>query len=301
MSEELEDFRSDLKASQGASDAIKLPTERTFVSKTNKELVKPGFRYYDPTAKENAWRYDPLKGILIGSAMRVSSFDSGYGKGVRSNLYFSHKNNISLYWSGDNKSFYRGDWEGAKKATQNPKQVMCLFLLTSGGLIEIQTNLSIAIDQLKRIKDKSFEYLITLTPTVYSKESNISKATKDILGPLCFTNPPTFADISLGDPLTNEIAAKYEAKKHARQFVKFKEYRNGLAPEPQSTEIIEEGVIEPEMSMHSQEREIVEKHPFDDEPTIATAPVESAKDRALRKQAEKDVSEENIDFSDLPF
>ncbi len=212
--------------------------------------------------------------------MRISFYDDGYKKSVRSPLFFSHKNVISLYLGGNSTPIYKGDYEGLKELYTRPKHVMCLFLLTKDGLVEVQTNISIAIDLLKKVQSQTLDYQIVLTPTVYDKDAPVSKPTMELLGPLAFKNPPTYAMITLGDPATDEVLKTLQAGKYAKLFNAYKEFRNGQTPE-----IIDQ----------VKEVEII------DGPTIATAPKESARERVLRQERDKNLIEEPDLSDDLPF
>ena len=86
-----------------------------------------------------------------------------------------------------------------------------LFLLTKSGLIAISTNLSIAIDQHPKIKDELNTHQIVLTPKILSPEdTSISKKCREFLGKVIKENPPKYANMTVGNEITDEMAKELD-------------------------------------------------------------------------------------------
>jgi hypothetical protein len=206
---------------------------------------KPAFRFWDKDAEESKFIVQPLIGVLIGQAFRCMVFDDTYGKhggSYTSALYLSNSN-ITMY-SPDGKSRYTGSkemiekWligEGVKDSIRVKK---CLLFATKSGLIEVQTNTIIAIDQVKVIKPEDLiNNKVILTPSMYNPEDPmISKVAKNYLGKFAGKNPPKYASITIGSPITAEDEVTLSIEEYADQFIKWKEWISKGNTIPEVTE-----------------------------------------------------------------
>lgn len=203
-------YKDSLKKSQNQSgERPRLDLTYIFETKGD-DGGTPCFRYWDKEACENKYIHNPINGIFIGSAMKLSIFDDSDSKGMsyNSDYYFSN-NKIALFnpFSKDRRPVVSGTKEDIEKfaadLTGNIKKCKTIFLYTKQGLVEISTNLTIAIDQLSVDTNTFLDNEIILTPALYDPEDEtISAGAKKWLGKFAPKNPPKYANITIGDHIT---------------------------------------------------------------------------------------------------
>lgn len=223
-------FKDKLKASQGGSgNFVKLPIAVSF------SLGEDGggvyFKSYDTEKQENVFLDKPITGMYIGGAMKLSAYDDNIGsKGgnVFSAHYFT-KENITLFKPGKTvEKVCVGNmdviekWIAENTTSRVAKKKWCFMILTKDGLIEVQTNMVIAIDQLKKNKEGISERYVTLTPTLYTPKTDISKSAHDYLGKFAKKNPPKFAYLTLGAFISEDDFNNWNAEAAINAFTKYK-------------------------------------------------------------------------------
>lgn len=227
---------------------------------------RPCFRYYDKEKEETIYEAATVKGILIGTAMRLSVFDPNYGGNggsYKSNFYAG--NNFLVLFSPRGEVAVKGDMEEieayiAKEIGATPRKKQILFVLNSTGLTAVETNLSIAIDQLRGQDDEIWiDRAINLIPTMYSPDDpNISKKAHGYLGKLAAKNKPCYANIVHGEPLTDKIWEDVGADKHLDNYLKWREQETSRKPMPDQANT-------PPDEAYTEEAEIVKQAPEDEE------------------------------------
>lgn len=199
----------------GQSDYPKLDITRRYDLRSEDGLMQ--FRYYDTEKEENVFSRKPIQGVLLGSANILSAFDDDLGaKGGTyfSSPYFSNTDKIVILGrdKGASKISFRGSvedaegWLAANTTSGRASKKKILFILTLGGVVSIETNMTIAIDQMNQMKDSFLDYLVKVTPHTYDPENpGISKRAQDFLGKFAKKNPPKFAKIELSTAINDEI------------------------------------------------------------------------------------------------
>ncbi len=232
-------IKGKLKSSQGSqSDYVKLPIVQIYKLKEHEN--EPVFSVYDKEETKDVFSKEPITGIYIGSAMKMSSFDDNIGKngGQFFSSYYFNKERIVLFKPGKTlEKVITGTmeeveaWIASNTTSGKPNKKRCFFVLTAEGLVEIQTNLSISIDQEKKNKEALSEKYIILTPATYSKtDKNVGIKTHEILGKLAVKNPPNYANITVGELISEEDFEKWGADEVIEAFAKWKE-QNTKTPE----------------------------------------------------------------------
>lgn len=230
--------RDYLKQSQGSSyERIELPIAgRLDVREHEGNIV---FRTIKKTEDgiEEIFIDTPIEGVLIGKAMKLEAFSRGLGSkgGSYVSSYYFTNELVVLFRPGQGgyKKFYAGDMKGAEAALVTDeiapakaiKKKQVFFVQRKEGLIEIMFNLSLAIDGLRNKKDEFINNQIILTPALYDPDDpDISKKCKETyLGPLAATNPPKYAKVSIGSPITDQMEKEWELKDLVKLFVKWRE------------------------------------------------------------------------------
>jgi hypothetical protein len=172
------------------------------------------FMWYDSEAKTEE-EVKSISGALIGKCYVLEQYDNSLKKTWRSNYVFDN-NNVMIFSPIDGKKAFDKPisykdakaWLTAKVGGAKSKYVYWVYDLDSCVLYAVYSNISIAIDQSNRYKKEIGNgNRITLNPEEYSQNTQISTATKEMLGKVALKNKPNFANISFSnDPITDEEA-----------------------------------------------------------------------------------------------
>lgn len=228
--------KAELQESQGQASAFpKLNIAyKIDLKESNGQAV---FSTFNKDTKENNIVDSPIQGIFIGAGMQMSSYSDNLGVrggNYMSDYYFSNKNIVLFAPASKGYEVVckgSSDYVEAyinRKSTSNPKKKQVLFILNESGLIAVITNLSIAIDQLTKNKEALGEKYIILSPQIFKESSQtISKKAKEYLGKFRTKNPPKYAEISVGEFITEKDWNDWNASEVIKQFKAFKEYKSG--------------------------------------------------------------------------
>lgn len=236
----IEEQRQALRNSQrgGAPTGPKLDLKCSFEVKLNGDT--PMWRWYDKEAGEEKFSMNPIIGVYISSAMRISAFDRNYGtKGGTwsSSIYFSNKDQIALFNPkggkvvvGDRAAIDTYFSTSPELSGVQPKSHKIIFFLLPKGLYSVSTNISLAIDQLKQVENELADKCIILTPTEYDPaDQTISKKCKEKhLGPLAAKNRPKYASISVGPEITAQMFEEMDIIGTLNMFEEWKEGRTKM-------------------------------------------------------------------------
>jgi len=210
-----------LKGSQnpsGLGDAPMFNIDKRLDIKVNPESGKVCFRFWDKNATTDngtgaeVFSSRVLQGVFVGDAMRMSGFDQGMMRSLESSVYFSNNDSIAIFepsHAGGGVKVFTGNSEECKmflkKRGIDASVHKILFVHTETGTKAIRTNMTIAIDQLKAMKKEFENNYIVLTPQEYDPSTpTVSKKGKEYLGPFAAKNRPKYAEISVGDEMTEE-------------------------------------------------------------------------------------------------
>lgn len=265
-------FKDRLKESQGQGSSFpRLPVVHTV------ELKEAGtdieFQVYDKDQKANVKYADVISGILIGTAMQVSSYSDNLGRNggqYKSDFYVNNKN-VVLF--GPTAKGYevmcKGTMDEVEKyindnSTGSAKKRQAIFVLTPAGLLAVVTNLSIAIDQIGKYREELTEKQIVLTPTLFNeKDESISKKAKEYLGKFRQKNPPKYAAISIGQPITEELWEALKADYVIEQFTAWKKYKEAGGQQVQ--EALNEPAQDHNYTTAQSQAASMTQEPFDDD------------------------------------
>ena len=195
-----------LKETQGV-------TERHNFKPTRLKVKDGKFIFYDKEKKVNKEITKPVKkAIYLGEVNQLSSFSPKLGQkgGSYTSSYYLKNDKISLYYNGNlmitgNKEEIAGYLN--KVGSDKPSVKKIIFVATENSLLAIETNMSLAIDQLNKNRDSLGKNFIDLTPAVYSsQDQSISSKTHSVLGALASKNPPSFVRIDVKEPLDESIS-----------------------------------------------------------------------------------------------
>ena len=183
------------------SSIPKLDIKSHYDVKMHPDMGEVMFSFWDSEAKERNFQPKPIEGLLIGNAFQSSSFDSRNQAMYQTDHYLS-KNKVTLYGPNvvkngtkDQHNQYLLD----NKLPQLGKSKVCLYILTTDGLICVKTSAVIGMDQLRQdFKSKT----IKLEPKLYdAKDKSISKKTHETFGPVAMQNKPRYASLTTGSSL----------------------------------------------------------------------------------------------------
>lgn len=235
-------YKDRLKQSQRGNfnEAPKLTIVYNFDVKENPKNNKVCFSFWDKSEDEEVktqkFSSRDITGIFLGAALKMTAFSSELGKNggtYFTSIYFKNSDIITLFAPGaDGKSIkkFSGNIEAVKSFLVNsrcqPKVHRCLYLLTNLGLVKVETNVTIAIDQMNRVEKELSDRLMVLTPMLYDPDGKtISKRGKDYLSKLAVKNPPKYAEISLGSEITDQQAEEWGLEAAIDEFMAWKEFK----------------------------------------------------------------------------
>jgi len=230
-------YKEKLKAAQTTgTDYPKI--EPAFFLKMKEIEGKAVFAYWDKTAEKDIIIAKPITGMLIGTAMNMEAYSDDLGRhggSYKSTYYFNKSHQLGIL-APKKEGFgivFKGTaaeaevWLNKESGTQPHKKAIFFVLTVKGELIAVQTNLSIAIDQLSVFKGKEtlFDNLITLTPKIFSQDNKaISGKCKTILGKFASKNPPKYAEISVAGEITEEWIAEINGEAVIDNYAEWKKY-----------------------------------------------------------------------------
>ena len=233
---EREEYRKRARQAQGGGASLKLPILIHFEAKADK-AGKPGFKWLDKNVEDPQKRVKSMKsavnGYLLGTANMLTYFCTELNRSYRSAFYWSNKY-ITLYKPSARGSelVVKGNKEEveawlAQNATGNIKVHKVLFVLTESGIVTMETNMTLFIDQVKSFdRDTFLDYMIVLSPKKYSPDDqSITNDAKGILGPFAETNPPTYANMGRGEEITDELFKAREIAPNIDAFNAWKDER----------------------------------------------------------------------------
>lgn len=252
-----------LKRSQGGNERPQLEVLNRISCKLGADIKKPEplpegytepdpakvyFTFYDKEEKCDKF-YTKIQGLLIGNAMRMTAYSNQLNASYESDYYVTNKN-ILLFSPSKSKTkrFISGSREEIEHFLSNetnaqPKKRKILFVLTSKGLLAIETNMVIGIEQLNNFKTTFQQHYIVLEPKLYDKnDKTISKNAHELLGKLAPKNPPRYANIIKGDEIVDDKVAEWDVLKYVEMFETWKAYKMKTA----NLEMKEEVKDEPE-------------------------------------------------------
>jgi len=249
-------YQDRLKNSQRGgnfSDAPKLTI--SYSMDVREHTQKPGtiaFSFWDKGEEEGAEKVQkfvskPITGVYMGSAFVIKAFSDDIGtKGgtYYTSYYFKNTDIVTLMKPGrDGRSekCFSGNIEGVKSFLVNsrcqPKVIRCLYVLTNAGLVKIETNTTIAIDQMNKIEKELATNKLVLTPCLYDPETKtISKRGKEFLSKLAAKNPPKYAELSLGSPITDQEATDWNLDAALDEYIAWKEFKESKDNQGKTTE-----------------------------------------------------------------
>ena len=267
--------------------------------KTKEVNGRAAFDYYvrgeDGREGERKSLASPIIGHYIGEAMCVEAFEDSLGKNggtIKSSPYFSN-GMIVLYDPTSSKPVFKGSmaeceaWAGANLSSKMLKKRRLLYVATKSGLIEINTNLSLSIDEKERFgNDNLMNNVISLTPAIYDPEDKtISKKTHEFLK-IAKRNKPCYVKFGIVRKSMEDDYSEFNTDQCLHNFVLWKESKmpNGKVENIESQPFVQNDI-------KAEDKPKVDKRGFD--PIIPPSdPIRSGKSFID--------SSDNFD-NDLPF
>lgn len=229
--------RDRLRESQGGGNQrTQLPIIKALEAKKVNEI--PSFRAWNKELGEhgeNEIFTKPIQGILIGTAQFASAYDDNLGRNggtYNSAFYFADKKGYELaIFDNVGKVAVSGTkevvdaWVNENTTEHRLKVVKVLLILTASGMVSVKTNISLFIDNINGFdKDTFLDYMMVLTPVMYDpNDKNNSASLVKHLGKFAPKNPPCYAKISKGLPISYELSVEMGEDAAVAIFKKYKE------------------------------------------------------------------------------
>lgn len=213
-------YREQQQAAMGGSNAPQF--DRKYYD------VKDGqFSFWDGEARQTT--KEPIVGIIIGKAFKAEVYDMDAKKFYRTNFYLTNKE-VKLF-SSDGQLVVHGTmdevaaWTNSNLGT-NPRKKQILWIATMEGVIELRSNITLAIDALRGYRwNELMDYVFEFKPHVYSvKAKDVSNATKERLGKLAAKNPPSYFSMVKKEDLTDTLGDQMNLGAILNVYIKWKDY-----------------------------------------------------------------------------
>lgn len=232
-------------------------TERHNFKPTRLKVKDGKFFFYNKEKGVNVEITKPIKNaVYLGEANQLSSFSPKLGNkgGSYNSAYYLKNDKISLY-SGSSLVTVGTKEEIAaylnKVGADSPSVKKIIFLITETSLLAVETNMSLAIDQLTKSRNALAKNFIDLTPVVYSaQDQSISAKTHQLLGPLAAKNPPSFVRIDVKEELSEDVSSWVIGDLTFEQIIdEFNKFKEGLSlqtEQPENKEVKESQPSQPD-------------------------------------------------------
>ncbi|MBN2776802.1 MAG: hypothetical protein JXR36_04125 [Bacteroidales bacterium] len=173
----------------------------------------PEFVHYDKDAGNIV--VPKISGAIVGDTLLLESFDSRLNKMWRS-AYILNRDKVSIFkptggFATDKPIPYKEakilieQMSGSRPRLFN---VIFVYDYNEKETYGIYTNATISFDQMAKhsdsVRKKGCE--VTFVPEIYSKKSDVSDKAMEMLGKVALKNAPSFANMVIGDPISEDIA-----------------------------------------------------------------------------------------------
>jgi len=179
----------------------------------------------------------------MGEAMHLEVYSTREEKFYRSD-YYTNSAKVKLF-SPDGSLAIDSDLKSVanfaiSKLGSSPKKKKVLWIATEKGVIELHSNLVLAIDQLNKVtRDDKMNYLFKFTPHLYNPADNeISATAKEYLGKIAAKQPPSFFKMSKSEPITDTIIQKFKLEEKLADYIEWQNHQNSNEnnrPRPDTT------------------------------------------------------------------
>jgi len=218
---------------QQAMGESKARFERTFLDCKN-----ASFSWWDKETKERKYTKAPIVGLIMGEAMHLEVFSTREQKFYRSD-YYSDNSRVKLF-APDGSLAIESDLKSVanyavSKLGSSPKKKKVLWIATENGVIELRSNLVLAIDQLKNVtRDERMNFLYQFTPHLYDPaDPEISATAKEYLGKIAAKQPPSFFKMTKFEPVTDTIDQNSRLKDKLSAFIEWQNnQKSSVAAKP---------------------------------------------------------------------
>lgn len=197
------------------------------------------------TTGELEKKYLPeIEGIVIGSYMIYSVFSVAENKSYKTTPFFDKKNKVKIFTTkkGDKIDFSGTAEEAQEKmflmAKSSVKMTSVLVILRERGFITIETNMSLGIAVMNRVKSRLKEFIVSIKPKLFKEEDFKSDNLPNQFLRFASTNIPTYADISLTNKeIDKSVEESFNIEAQVDKYNEYKKFViSGIAASVESHE-----------------------------------------------------------------
>lgn len=215
--------------------------------KEDEETGEVFFASYNSETKSDDIIASPINGVVIGTAIMLEGFDSSLKKSYRSNYIFNTSTFTTQIYKPEGGVVFDKpvSYATAKNkmmefvgAATKAVYVFFVFNMEDSKIYAISSNMSLSIEADKKISNaKNNGNILTITPVKYSKDSDVSKKVKEILGKLALKNAPKYVEFKIGDPIPDSVAIESGL---VDAIGKFNEYSKVVVNVEEKKEVVDE-------------------------------------------------------------
>jgi hypothetical protein len=172
-----------------------------------------------------------IEGILVGSYMIFTAFSQAENKSYKTTPFFDKTNQVRIFTTkkGDKVDFTgtaleAQDWIFTK-AKSTVKMHLVLVLLREKGFVTIETNMSIGIVSMNKVKEARTEYLISVSAKLYEPSDFIHDKLPENFKKMADKNKPTYANLTITRKEIDEnISTSYKINEQYDKFLAYKKF-----------------------------------------------------------------------------
>jgi len=220
----------------GVTAVPKINTVRVIQAKKSEDKLE--FRSYDLASKVTILQSETIKGVYVGHYFKVECYYSSFSCSANTTAYFAKTDKVRIFCTdrqsqlNDHIKAFRSSAEESKlllnslkdSLNDNVKTFVIVIVATENGVIEVKTNPSIFLSQLKKFEVHSSDYMVEINPMLWNPSLGIEGLPKNYEN---LTEPmyPLFCDMKLTQSNITPIHEKrFELDKVFTSFKDFKEF-----------------------------------------------------------------------------
>lgn len=226
-----QDWRQKMKNESSGSDFPKLDILTRLQPKTIDNAQWLTFFTKDENDNSIQKKISEIEGVLIGSYMIYTAFSTSENCSYKTTPFFDKSNQVKIF---STKKGDKNDFKGTATAAQEwiflktkstVKMHLVLILLREKGFVTVETNMSIGISLMNKVKEARMNYLISVKAKLYDPSDFAKEKLPDNFKKMAANNKPTYADLIVTKKeIDQNISESYKINEQYDNYIKYKNF-----------------------------------------------------------------------------
>lgn len=226
-----QDWREKMKKESNGSDFPKLDILTRLQPKTIDNAQWLAFFQKDDDGNSVQKKISEIEGVLIGSYMIFTAFSTAENCSYKTTPFFDKSNQVRIF---STKQGDKNDFKGTATAAQEwiflktkstVKMHLVLVLLREKGFVTVETNMSIGISLMNRVKEARMNYLISVKAKLYDPSDFAKEKLPDNFKKMAANNKPTYADLIVTKKeIDQNISESYKINEQYDKYIEYKKF-----------------------------------------------------------------------------